>query len=80
MHPANQEILNNILKNEIKPINEDLLISFDSDKSKKSKKSNKSGNRNESIIETKPKLNFFLISSLIYNEKYSKLFNISQES
>lgn len=59
MHPANQEILNNILKNEIKPINEDLLISFDSDKSKKSKKSNKSGNRNESIIETKPKLNFF---------------------
>lgn len=59
MHPANQEILNNILKNEIKPINEDLLISFDSDKSKKTKKSNKSSNRNESIIETKPKLNFF---------------------
>ena len=67
MHPANQEVLNNILKNEIKPINEDLK-SLDSEKSKKSKKSNKSGNSNDfTVIEkAKPKLNFFLISSLIY--------------
>jgi len=81
MHPANQEVLNNILKNEIKPINEDLK-SLDSEKSKKSKKSNKSGNSNDfTVIEkAKPKLNFFLISSLIYNEKYNKLFNINQES
>jgi len=81
MHPANQEILNNILKNEISPINEDLK-SINPEKSKKSKKTNKNSHNNEFLIieKTKPKLNFFLISSLIYNEAYSQLFNISQES
>ena len=81
MHPVNQELLNNILKSEIKPNNED-LTSLDLEKPKKSKKSNKSSHSKEiEIIESpKPKLNFFLISSLIYNEKYHKIFNINQES
>lgn len=81
MHPSNKEILNNILKSEIKPNNED-IISLNSENSKKSKKSNKSGYSNEELIEKrpKPKLSFFLISSLLYNEKYNNLFNIKQEN
>ena len=54
----------------------------DKDKDSHSQKSKKKDNKKEIEKEQEkiPTVHYFLISSLIYNEKYEKLFNIEQET
>ena len=66
LYQNNKDILNNILKSEMK-INKAAQL-------KKSKRG-----KND-IPEQKPKVHYFLFTSIIYNEKYDKLFNITQET
>jgi hypothetical protein len=66
LYQNNMDILNNILKSEMK-IN----------KAAQLKKSRRGKN---DIPEQKPKVHYFLFTSIIYNEKYDKLFNITQET
>ena len=66
IYSKNQEILENILKTEIKT--NKLQI-------QKSKK-----NKNEPEEQNEPKLHYFLITSIKYNEKYKKLFSIEQKT
>jgi len=67
LYQNNQDILKGILKSEMKINNSAQL--------KKSRRG-----KNDNIPEQKPKVHYFLISSIIYNEKYEKLFNIKQDT
>ena len=64
LYQNNMDILNNILKSEMK-----------NNKAAQLKKSRRGKN---DIPEQKPKVHYFLFTSIIYNEKYEKLFNIKQ--
>ena len=67
LYQNNKDILNSILKSEMKINN-----TTQNKKLKKSKSCN--------ITETKPKVHYFLLTSIIYNEKYKKLFDIKQDT
>ena len=67
VYSKNQELLDNILKSEIKADNKVQI-----QKSKKSK--------NEPEEQSEPKLHYFLIESIKYNDKYKKLFSIEQKT
>ena len=67
VYPKNQELLDNILKNEEKKNNKQ--------QNQKSKK-----NKNEPEEKNEPKLHYFLIASIKYNDKYKKLFSIVQKT
>ena len=68
MGPIFQKRLENILKTEIK-------INNLQNKNQKSSK-----NKSEPENQTIPKLHYFLITSIKYNEKYEKLFSIKKKS
>ena len=66
LYPKNQELLDHILKTEIKTNKPQI---------QKTKK-----NKNEPEEQSEPKLNYFLIASIKYNDKYKKLFSIEQNT
>ena len=66
LYPKNQELLDNILKTEIKTNKPQIQ------KTKKSKI--------EPEEQSEPKLHYFLIESIKYNDKYKKLFSIEQKT
>ena len=66
MNQTNQQLLENILKTEIKT---------NKPQNQKSKK-----NKNEPEEQIEAKLHYFLITSIKYNEKYNKLFSIEQNT
>ena len=66
---SNQELFNKLLNQDKNNIIQEPLISQKLKKKEKDEKEN-----------VKPKLHFFLLTTLLTNEKYEKLFNIEQET
>ena len=69
LYQTNQKLIDEILETE--KVKQQKL---------KNQKSKKKDNKNETEKESEPKLHYFLITSLIYNEGYEKLFRIEQET
>lgn len=75
----NQDYLVNLLKLEMTlELNED--TSSQQSKNKDKKKKDKKDNKPETEKEPEMKVHYFLVTSVLYNERYQLLFNIKQET
>ena len=78
----NEESLINLLKVEMtksQELNEDSTSSQQS-KKKEKKKKDKKDNKAENEKESDKKIRYFLVTSVLYNDRYKLLFNIKQET